>query len=317
MRRSCAASRALTGANVMATDLRASACLVIAGLVADGETTIDRIYHLDRGYERIEEKLVGARRADPPRAVTSARRQRRRARATRRSASRAAIRTATRRRCSSRCRARRNARRSASRGALPFTGVDLWTAYELTWLDAGGKPQVALATLEVPVESPSLVESKSMKLYLGSFAQTRFAGMTDVAATIERDLSQALRRARSAWRCAVPRAFDVQAIRELDGDSLDDLPRGLRRLRRRRRRCSPRAATSSTETLTSRLFRSVCPVTGAAGHRVAADHLPRAAHRSRGPVALSRLVSLPRGLSRALRRAHLHRRRARAAAASG
>jgi len=47
----------LTGANVMATDLRASACLVIAGLIADGETTIDRIYHLDRGYERIEQKL--------------------------------------------------------------------------------------------------------------------------------------------------------------------------------------------------------------------------------------------------------------------
>ena len=55
--------RRLTGANVMATDLRASACLVIAGLVADGETTIDRIYHLDRGYERIEDKLsaLGAR----------------------------------------------------------------------------------------------------------------------------------------------------------------------------------------------------------------------------------------------------------------
>ena len=49
----------LTGANVMATDLRASACLVIAGLVAAGQTTIDRIYHLDRGYERIEEKLSG------------------------------------------------------------------------------------------------------------------------------------------------------------------------------------------------------------------------------------------------------------------
>ncbi len=54
---------ALTGANVMATDLRASACLVIAGLIAAGETTIDRIYHLDRGYERIEDKLsaLGAR----------------------------------------------------------------------------------------------------------------------------------------------------------------------------------------------------------------------------------------------------------------
>src|SRR5262245_24947361 len=47
----------LTGATVMATDLRASACLVIGGLVAAGETTIDRIYHLDRGYERIEDKL--------------------------------------------------------------------------------------------------------------------------------------------------------------------------------------------------------------------------------------------------------------------
>ena len=53
---------ALSGANVMATDLRASASLVIAGLIADGETVIDRIYHLDRGYDRMEDKLsaVGA-----------------------------------------------------------------------------------------------------------------------------------------------------------------------------------------------------------------------------------------------------------------
>ncbi len=53
----------LDGATVMATDLRASACLVMAGLVAEGETIIERIYHLDRGYERIEEKLtqLGAR----------------------------------------------------------------------------------------------------------------------------------------------------------------------------------------------------------------------------------------------------------------
>ena len=53
----------LQGATVMATDLRASACLVLAGLVAQGDTIIERIYHLDRGYERIEEKLaqLGAR----------------------------------------------------------------------------------------------------------------------------------------------------------------------------------------------------------------------------------------------------------------
>ena len=49
----------LSGATVMATDLRASACLVISGLVADGETIVDRIYHLDRGYEHIEKKLGG------------------------------------------------------------------------------------------------------------------------------------------------------------------------------------------------------------------------------------------------------------------
>jgi UDP-N-acetylglucosamine 1-carboxyvinyltransferase len=55
--------RGLSGASVMATDLRASASLVLAGLVAEGETIIDRVYHLDRGYEAIEKKLaaLGAR----------------------------------------------------------------------------------------------------------------------------------------------------------------------------------------------------------------------------------------------------------------
>ncbi|HKV06532.1 MAG TPA: UDP-N-acetylglucosamine 1-carboxyvinyltransferase, partial [Thermoanaerobaculia bacterium] len=53
----------LTGAGVMATDLRASACLVLAGVAAEGETVVDRIYHLDRGYEGMELKLqnLGAR----------------------------------------------------------------------------------------------------------------------------------------------------------------------------------------------------------------------------------------------------------------
>ena len=52
----------LSGANVMATDLRASAALILAGLVADGQTKVSRVYHIDRGYERIEDKLraVGA-----------------------------------------------------------------------------------------------------------------------------------------------------------------------------------------------------------------------------------------------------------------
>jgi len=49
----------MTGAPVMATDLRASASLILAGLVAQGETVVDRIYHIDRGYDHIEEKLAG------------------------------------------------------------------------------------------------------------------------------------------------------------------------------------------------------------------------------------------------------------------
>jgi 7-cyano-7-deazaguanine reductase len=143
--------------------------------------------------------------------------------------------------------------------ALPFTGVDLWTAYELTWLDSNGKPQVALAMLEVPIESPALVESKSMKLYLGSFAQTRFAGMTEVAAAIERDLSAAA-RAPVAVTLRGPSAFDAQAIHELSGIGIDDRPIA----------CNVYDVDASflsaqgdivAETLTSRLFRSVCPVT--------------------------------------------------------
>jgi 7-cyano-7-deazaguanine reductase len=145
-------------------------------------------------------------------------------------------------------------------GALPFTGVDLWTAYELTWLGPGGRPQIALASFEVPVDSPSIVESKSMKLYLGSFAQTAFAGLTDVAATIERDLS-AVSGARVAVMLRGPSAFGTQAIRELPGENIDDLDVACDAYE-----VDPTFLASAgeivTETLTSRLFRSVCPVTG-------------------------------------------------------
>ncbi|MBP6250920.1 MAG: NADPH-dependent 7-cyano-7-deazaguanine reductase QueF, partial [Leptothrix sp. (in: Bacteria)] len=52
---------------------------------------------------------------------------------------------------------------------LPFTGADLWTAFELSWLTPRGRPQVTLAQLTVPCEAPQIVESKSVKLYLNSF----------------------------------------------------------------------------------------------------------------------------------------------------
>ncbi len=69
-------------------------------------------------------------------------------------------------------------------GALPFHGEDVWTAYELSWLDVHGKPMVAIATFRVPVDTPRIVESKSMKLYLTAFNQTRFASEGEVRATL-------------------------------------------------------------------------------------------------------------------------------------
>ena len=143
--------------------------------------------------------------------------------------------------------------------SLPFTGIDLWTAYELTWLDANGKPQVALATLEIPIDSPSLIESKSMKLYLGSFAQTRYAGMTHIAGAVEHDLSSAA-GAPVGVTLHGPSAFDVQSIRELAGASVDDLPLTFDTYDVEPGFLAAHGEDAG-ETLTSRLFRSVCPVT--------------------------------------------------------
>ncbi len=76
-------------------------------------------------------------------------------------------------------------------GALPFVGDDVWNAYELSWLDPRGKPVVALASFRVPADSPNLVESKSFKLYLNSFNQTRLASPAELTAILVRDLSEA------------------------------------------------------------------------------------------------------------------------------
>ena len=74
-------------------------------------------------------------------------------------------------------------------GNLPFSGGDIWTAWELTWLNESGVPQVAAAEFRVPFDSPCLIESKSLKLYLNSFTMSRFATADDVRDVIARDLS--------------------------------------------------------------------------------------------------------------------------------
>src|SRR5438045_6439575 len=73
---------------------------------------------------------------------------------------------------------------------LPFTGADLWTAYELTWLDQRSMPQIALAELRIPASSPATVESKSLKLYFASFAQEKIASLPALSSTIQNDLSR-------------------------------------------------------------------------------------------------------------------------------
>ena len=62
-------------------------------------------------------------------------------------------------------------------GAHDFRGTDIWRLYELSWLDSNGKPQTAVAELHVPASTPSIVESKSLKLYAGSFAMTKMKDM--------------------------------------------------------------------------------------------------------------------------------------------
>jgi 7-cyano-7-deazaguanine reductase len=76
----------------------------------------------------------------------------------------------------------------------PFFGADLWTAYELSWLNPRGKPQVAIAHVTVPCETPHIIESKSFKLYLGSFTNTVFADAAAVLACLRTDLNAALWR---------------------------------------------------------------------------------------------------------------------------
>ncbi|WP_394791546.1 NADPH-dependent 7-cyano-7-deazaguanine reductase QueF [Rhodoferax sp.] len=152
--------------------------------------------------------------------------------------------------------------------ATPFFGADLWTAFELSWLNLRGKPQVALAHITVPCESPNIVESKSFKLYLNSFNNTRFADAAAVQARIRADISEAAWRGSETpssvgVRILLPEMFDREPVHELDGLSLDRLDMDFDAY-------SPDPTLLSaaqneapvTEVLTSNLLKSNCLVTG-------------------------------------------------------
>ena len=168
-------------------------------------------------------------------------------------------------------RAHKRAEIGIAQGA-PFFGADMWTAFELSWLNLRGKPQVALAHFTIPCESVNIVESKSFKLYLNSFNNTAFADVDAVKARLRTDVSEAVwRGAQSAG--ATPASigltivgadlFDREPVHELDGLSLDRLdldcthytpaPELLR--------ATPNESPVS-EVLTSNLLKSNCLVTG-------------------------------------------------------
>ncbi|MEO5669829.1 MAG: NADPH-dependent 7-cyano-7-deazaguanine reductase QueF [Ramlibacter sp.] len=154
------------------------------------------------------------------------------------------------------------------RPVLPFSGADLWTAFELSWLTPRGKPQVAIAHVIVPCETPNIVESKSFKLYLNSFTNSAFASADEVRERIRTDISEAVWRGAAGQssvgvRIVLPDMFDREPVHELDGLSLDRLD-----IECVHYTPAPELLTAAfaekpvEEVLTSNLLKSNCLVTG-------------------------------------------------------
>ena len=143
---------------------------------------------------------------------------------------------------------------------LPFGGADFWTAYEISWLDARGKPQLAIGRFRVPADSPALIESKSLKLYLGSYAQESMPDPDTVATRIAADLTRACGVAVEVALTSTA-GFGRFAIAELPGESLDAVPVAIDAYEPLPDVLAAQGAQVE-ETLRSALFRSNCPVTG-------------------------------------------------------
>lgn len=157
--------------------------------------------------------------------------------------------------------------RAAQRNALglgqqlPFLGEDVWNCYELSWLKPEGMPVNAALRIRVPCTSPMIVESKSLKLYLNSFSQTKFGHREEVAGAIEFDLSQA------CGTSVVVSIIELEKLRppndDFSSESLDKLSCTIASYERD---CSILQTKTSRvpvdESLHTHLFSTLCPVTG-------------------------------------------------------
>lgn len=143
-----------------------------------------------------------------------------------------------------------------------FVGADLWTGFELSWLNSRGKPQVAIAEFVVPADSEAIIESKSFKLYLNSFNQTRFQSWAEVRRLLQRDLSECA-SGEVGVRLFTLNEYSRTGVAELQGECVDDIdtdidcytpnPDFLK--------CAG-GGELVEETLHSHLLKSNCPVTG-------------------------------------------------------
>ena len=146
---------------------------------------------------------------------------------------------------------------------LAFHGVDIWNAYELSWLDARGKPRVAMAEFRVPASTANLIESKSFKLYLNSFNAMHYADFETVRRLMTVDLS----KAAGGEVEVILRELDASAtsaIHSLDGCSIDDLDIAIDHYGPPQPELLGIVAGAGPveETLVSHLLKSNCPVTG-------------------------------------------------------
>ncbi len=147
-------------------------------------------------------------------------------------------------------------------GTLPFFGVDIWNAYELSWLNARGKPQVAIGRFTFPADSPNIIESKSLKLYLNSFNQTRLADPDALLALLRQDLAAAC-GAPVRVALTLQEGFGALRMGELDGVLLDRLDIEVERYTPTPSLLlAAHDAAPVEEKLVSHLLKSNCLVTG-------------------------------------------------------
>ena len=145
--------------------------------------------------------------------------------------------------------------------SLPFDGIDTWTGYELSWLNLKGKPNVAILECHVPITSENLIESKSFKLYLNSFNQTKFASAEDVRQVLQADLSACAGEPVEV-KLILPEQFSSLQFQEFNGTLLDSLDVEIDQYSPNTQYLTvAKSEAGVQETLVSHLLKSNCLIT--------------------------------------------------------